>query len=125
MLRLLRNVTVAGVLSQIVTYGENSKIASFHTDPVEVWGSRFLITTICIGIAVLLFTLFKFRGTTAGPFLWGVLGAGRSLISLNAKGLGPLLVFQRAGTGGFFASCPLTKYNHLYVTQDPQHAPLS
>src|SRR5260370_12127166 len=113
MLRLLRNVTVAGVLSQIVTYGENSKIASFHTDPVEVWGSRFLITTICIGIAVLLFTLFKFRGTTAGPFLWGVFGAGIALISLTATGLGTLLVFDRADPGEFCASFHLTLTNLL------------
>src|SRR5260370_2985489 len=107
MLRLLRNVTVAGVLSQIVTYGENSKIASFHTDPVEVWGSRFLITTICIGIAVLLFTLFKFRGTTAGPLLWGLFCAGITLIPLSATGLGNLPLFAPAGQVVLFPSLHL------------------
>jgi len=125
MLRLLRNTTVAWVLAQAAANGEDSKIASFHTDPVEVWGSRFLIITICVGIALLLFNLFKFRGTTAGPFSWALLTAGIILVPLMATGLGTLLVFDRAERVEFCASCHLTMQTFVDDMRDPKSESLA
>ncbi len=125
MLRLLRNTTVAWVLAQAAANGEDSKIASFHTDPVEVWGSRFLIITIFVGIALLLFNLFKFRGTTAGPFSWALLTAGIILVPLMATGLGTLLVFDRAERVEFCASCHLTMQTFVDDMRDPKSESLA
>ena len=125
MLRLLRNTTVAWVLAQAAANGEDSKIASFHTDPVEVWGSRFLIITICVGIALLLFNLFKFRGTTAGPFSWALLTLGIVLVPLMATGLGTLLVFDRAERVEFCASCHLTMQTFVDDMRDPKSESLA
>src|SRR5260370_27095835 len=108
MLRLLRSTTVAWLLAQAAANGEDNRIASFHTDPVEVWGSRFLIITISIGIALILFTLFRFRGTTAGPLSWALLTAGIILVPFITTGLGTLVVFDRAERGVFLASCQHT-----------------
>src|SRR5271154_6160796 len=77
---VLRNATIAWSLTQALTYGEDTTTAAFHTDPVEVWGSRFLILTICVGIALLLFTLIKYRGKTAGAVSWGLLAGGIALV---------------------------------------------
>src|ERR1700689_5346092 len=94
--RLLRNATIAWSLTQALTYGQGTATAEFHTDPVEVWGSRFLIATICVGIALLLFTLIKYRGKTAGAVSWGLLAGRIALVPMMSTGLGTLLVFDRA-----------------------------
>src|ERR1700691_964779 len=125
MLRLLRNLTIACVLTQAVTSGEDSKIASFHTDPVEAWISGFLITTIAVGIVLLLITLFRFRGTTSGPFSWGLLAAGIALIPLMATGLGTLLVFDRAERVEFCGSCHLTMQSFVDDMRDAQSESLA
>jgi len=117
---LVSNASVALLLAEATAHGEDSSIASFHTDPVEIWGSRFLITTIVIGIALLVFTLFKFRGTTAGPFSWGLLAAGIALVPLTATGLGTLLVFDRAERVEFCASCHLTMQSFVDDMRDPK-----
>lgn len=125
MLRLSRNVVLAWALAQALTYGENTSTAAFHTDPVEVWGSRFLITTVCVGIALLLFTIVKYRGTTAGAVSWGLLAAGIVLVPLMATGLGTLLVFDRAEKVEFCASCHLTMQKFVDDMHDPKSESLA
>lgn len=125
MLRLLRNYTVVCVLAQTVTFAEDSRVTAFHTDPVEVWGSRFLITTIVVGIALLLFTMFKFRGSTAGPASWALLVAGVALVPLMSTGLGTLLVFDRAERVEFCASCHLTMQTFVNDMRDPKSESLA
>jgi len=121
MLRLSRNVAFAWALTQALSYGEDTSTAAFHTDPVEVWGSRFLIITVCVGIALLIFTIVKYRGTTAGAVSWGLLAAGIALVPLMATGLGTLLVFDRAEKVEFCASCHLTMQKFV----DDMHNPKS
>lgn len=81
---------------------------AFQADPVEVWGSRILITVICLGISVLLFTMFKYRGRATGAVAWGLLITGVGIIPLVSSGFGTLLVFTRAERVEFCASCHLT-----------------
>jgi len=123
--RRLPKATVICVLAQALAYGADSATAAFHTDPVEVWGARFLITTIGIGIALLLFTLFKFRGATAGPISWALLAAGIALVPLMSTGLGTLLVFDRAERVEFCASCHLTMQGFVDDMRDPKSESLA
>jgi len=123
--RLLRNATVVWVLTQALSHGEDTTTAAFHTDPVEVWGSRFLITTICIGIVLLLFTLIKYRGKTAGAVSWGLLAGGIALVPLVSTGLGTLLVFDRAERVEFCESCHLTMQGFVNDMRDPKSQSLA
>src|SRR5260370_20623533 len=116
--RLPRNAMIASVFAEALIYGEDSKMASFQIDPVEVWGSRLLITTICIGIALLLFTLFRYRGSPTGAVSWGLLAAGIALVPLMSTGLGTLLVFDRAERVEFCASCHLTMQSFVDDMRD-------
>ena len=122
---LLSRSALVGLLAQAISYGEDSRVAAFHTDPVEVWGSRFLIATISIGIALLLFTLVKYRGTTAGPFSWGLLVVGVALVPLMSSGLGTLLVFDRAERVEFCESCHLTMQSFVNDMRDPKSESLA
>jgi len=121
---LLRSAFI-GMLIQAISYGEDSRVAAFHTDPVEVWGSRFLIATISIGIALLLFTLLKYKGATAGPFSWGLLVVGVALVPLMSSGLGTLLVFDRAERVEFCESCHLTMKSFVNDMRDPKSESLA
>jgi cytochrome c nitrite reductase small subunit len=125
MQRLLRNATIAWSLTQALTYGEDTTTAAFHTDPVEVWGSRFLIATICVGIVLLLYTLVKYRGKTAGAVSWGLLAGGIALVPMMSTGLGTLLVFDRAERVEFCASCHLTMQGFVTDMRDPKSESLA
>lgn len=116
---------IAWLFTQAVTYAQESKTATFQIDPVEVWGSRFLITTICIGIALLLFTLVKYGGTSAGPVSWGLFAAGIALVPLISTGVGTLLVFDRAERVEFCASCHLTMQSFVNDMRDPKSESLA
>jgi cytochrome c nitrite reductase small subunit len=125
MLRPLRNATIGWLLSQAAMYGEESTTALFHTDPVEVWGSRFLITTICVGVALLLFTLFRYRGKTAGAVYWSLVVAGVALVPMVSTGLGTLLVFDRAERVEFCESCHLTMQKFVDDMKNPKSESLA
>jgi len=122
---LLWRSAFVGVLTPALSYSEDSRVAAFHTDPVEVWGSRFLIATISIGIALLLFTLVKYRGKTAGPFSWGLLVVGVALVPLMSSVLGTLLVFDRAERVEFCESCHLTMQSFVNDMRDPKSESLA
>ena len=124
-MRVLRKSTAACLVTQAFSYAEDSRVAAFHTDPVEVWGSRFLIVTVCVGIAILLFTLIRYRGTTAGAISWGLLAAGIALVPLMATGLGTLLVFDRAEKVQFCESCHLTMQKFVDDMKDPKSESLA
>jgi nitrate/TMAO reductase-like tetraheme cytochrome c subunit len=104
---------------------QQNEAVAFHTDPVEVWGSRFLITVICIGIAVLLFTMFRYRGRTTGAVSWGLLIAGIGIVPITSTGFGTLLVFDRAERVEFCASCHLTMQSFVDDMKNPKSESLA
>ena len=104
---------------------EESQAVSFHTDPVEVWGSRFLISVICVGIAILLFTMIKYRGRTTGAVSWGLLIGGVGVLPIVSTGFGVLLVFDRAERVEFCASCHLTMKSFVDDMKNPKSESLA
>jgi cytochrome c nitrite reductase small subunit len=124
--RHLRNAALVWRVCQAVRFAqEDPRVVAFHTDPVDVWGSRFLIVTIGFGILLLLFNLLKNRGSTAGPASWALLAAGVVLVPLTATGLGTLLVFARAERVEFCASCHLTMKKFVEDMKDPKSESLA
>ena len=111
--------------SGMFAWGQESTAVSFRRDPVEIWGTRFLVTAICIGIVLLLFTLFKYRGRPAGAFSWALLVAGICIVPLVSTGFGTLLVFDRAERVEFCASCHLTMTGFVHDMTDSKSESLA
>ena len=80
----------------------------FQTDPIDYFGSRFLIGLMVLGILILLFSLVRYRGRLTGTVATTLVVAGVAIIPIAASGLGTVLVFERAEKVEFCASCHLT-----------------
>jgi cytochrome c nitrite reductase small subunit len=80
----------------------------FQQDPVEHVAARVLVALAIIGIAVVIYSLLKYRGAAAGPVSWGLLIAGAVAFPMLISGVGTILVFQKAERVEFCASCHLT-----------------
>jgi len=120
-----RSLVFAMTVGAVCASAQQSDSVAFHTDPVEVWGTRFLITVICIGIAVLLFTMIKYRGRTTGAVSWGLLIAGIGIVPMVSTGFGTLLVFDRAERVEFCASCHLTMQGFVDDMKNPKSESLA
>ena len=125
MRRSLIPSTAAVAALAMVARGQESQAVSFHKDPVEIWGTRFLVAVICIGIAVLLFTIFRYRGRPAGAVSWLLLICGVAILPVVATGFGTLLVFDRAEQVEFCASCHLTMTGFVKDMTDPKSESLA
>lgn len=106
-------------------YGADEATRLFHTDPVETWGSRFLIGTICLGIAAVLYSLIRYRGRTPNPASWALLAGAICLVPLVSNGFGTLLVFDRAERVEFCESCHLTMQSFVDDLRDPKSESLA
>ncbi len=80
----------------------------FQTDPIETWGSWFLICVLLFGIALVLFSMFRYKGKTPSPLSWAILAGAVCAVPMASTGFGTLLVFDRAERVEFCASCHLT-----------------
>jgi hypothetical protein len=60
-------------------------------DPVDYYGSRFLATVTLFGIALILYSLIRYRGRASGPFAWGLLILGVGLVPAASSALGTVL----------------------------------
>lgn len=76
-------------------------------DPVEYYGSRFLVGLLIAGILLALYSLAKYRGRTPGAWSWAVAAAAVLLVPAVSVAFGMVLVFQRAEQVEFCASCHL------------------
>lgn len=88
-------------------------------DPVEYYGSRFLVGLLVAGLLLAVYSLLRYRGRIAGPVSWGVLASAVLLLPAVSVAFGMVLVFQRAEQVEFCASCHLAMqryaddmYNH-------------
>ena len=113
------------VLPAISMAASQGHAPGFQADPVEVWGSRFLITGISIGIGVLLFSMVKYRGQTTGALSWALLIAGVGVVPAASTGLGSLLVLTRAERVEFCASCHGTMKPFADDMRDPKSKSLA
>jgi cytochrome c nitrite reductase small subunit len=86
-------------------YGQE---AQFQQDPVERLTSEILVVLIVIGIAVVLYSLIRYRGRTDRPSSWALLLLGVGVLPMVTGMVGTVLVFERAEHVEFCMSCHLT-----------------
>ena len=77
----------------------------FERDPIEYYGSRFLIGVLFFGAALILFSLLHYRGHIRGALSWVFLAAGVLVVPSLSTMFGSLLVFERAERVAFCGSC--------------------
>ncbi len=82
-------------------------------DPAEYYGSRLLVATLVLGIAVNLYTLLRYRGRTNGSGAWVGLVVSVCVLPSFGMMLGTVLVFERAERVEFCGSCHAAM--HAYV----------
>jgi cytochrome c nitrite reductase small subunit len=111
-------LTVA-VLVPLAAHAQE-ETASFHQDPVDLYGSRFLTVVIAFGIILVVYNLIRYRGKVAGPVSWGLLVLGVGIIPALTSGFGTLLVFERAEHVDFCLSCHLTMQTFVEDMKDPK-----
>jgi nitrate/TMAO reductase-like tetraheme cytochrome c subunit len=88
-------------------------------DRVEIYGSRLLIALLVLGIALVLYSLVRYRGRIAGTLSWVVLVAGVAVLPLASVAFGSLLVFERAERVEFCGSCHLAMKAYVDDMVDP------
>jgi cytochrome c nitrite reductase small subunit len=92
----------------------------FQQDPVDHYGSRFLAVVIILGMALVLFNLFRYRGVDSGASSWAILIAGTAVFPIILSGFGNVLVFERAKTVQLCGSCHLTMKSYVDDMENPQ-----
>ena len=79
--------------------------SQFQVDPVERYGARVLTAVIVLGIAVVLYSLIRYRGRITGPISWALLAFGVAILPAMSSGFGTVIVFERAERVEFCESC--------------------
>jgi cytochrome c nitrite reductase small subunit len=94
-------------------------------DPVDHYGSRFLAGLIVAGVVLVLFSLVRYRGNTAGPWSWGILVVGAGILPVVVSGAGGVLVFERSQRVGLCNSCHLTMKPYVDDMKNPNSKSLA
>ena len=94
-------------------------------DPVDAWSSRFLIVAFCAVAAVLLFSIIRYRGRTAGAASWGLLIAGVGVLPLASAAFGTLVALHRTQRVEYCASCHSTMGAFVDDMQNPRSESLA
>lgn len=97
-----------------------SQVAKFQKDPVDEYGSRFLTIVVFIGIAIIVYSLVRYRGRVTGPISWGLLIVGVGILPALTSGFGTILVFERAEHVSFCLSCHLTMQPFVDDMRNPK-----
>jgi cytochrome c nitrite reductase small subunit len=118
-LRVLQRV-VAVTCCIAWPHAANAQQDAFQQDPVDLYGSRFLAVVIVIGLAVVLYSLFRYRGRDSGPISWGLLLAGSCVFPMILSGFGTILVVERVKTVKLCGSCHLTMKPYVDDMMNPQ-----
>jgi cytochrome c nitrite reductase small subunit len=98
---------------------------SFLRDPAEFYGSRLLIGTLLVALAVNLYSLVKYRGRTNGPAAWATLGLSACVLPSFAVLLGTFLIFERAERVEFCGSCHAAMHTYVADMQTPDSPSLA
>ena len=92
-------------------YAEEA-VGTFQHDPVEYYGARILAALLIACACLVVYSLVRYRGRIAGPVSLGLLIAGIGVVPVLSVSFGTVLVFERAETVEFCASChePMQPY---------------
>jgi cytochrome c nitrite reductase small subunit len=97
----------------------------FQQDPVERVAVRLLVALAIAGIAIVVYSLVKYKGGSVRPLSWGLLIAGTVALPLLITSMGTILVFDRAERVEFCASCHLTMKPFVDDMKDPKSKSLA
>jgi nitrate/TMAO reductase-like tetraheme cytochrome c subunit len=92
---------------------------AFASDPAEYYGTRFLTALLIIGIALLLFSLLRYRGRTPGPAAWVLLFVSVVVLPGVSTMFGTILVFERGESVEFCGSCHRAMKPYVADMRDP------
>jgi len=120
---LKRLLAVAlGIFAAIPAYAQESQ---FQQDPVERITAEVLITLIILGIVVVLYSLFRYRGRTEQTGSWAFLLLGVGILPIITGMVGTVLVFERAEHVEFCLSCHLTMKPYVDDLKNPKSVSLA
>lgn len=115
--------TLRGIVLVPVGTGVQADVSKF--DPVAHYASRFLAGLIVVGVALVLYSLVRYRGKTAGWASWGVLILGAGLVPVVVSSAGGVLVFQRSQRVGLCNSCHLAMKPYVDDMKNPKSQSLA
>jgi hypothetical protein len=118
----LRALLIFGLLSATPAYAQETQ---FQRDPVEHLTATVLIILSVTGIALILYSLIRYRGRVAGPASMGILIVGLGVFPIVTGMVGTVLVFERAEHVEFCASCHLTMQTYVDDLRNPQSSSLA
>jgi len=122
-IRLRLGGVAALTLAPLLLQGQEA--SKFQRDPVEQAASRLLTSVIALGIALVVYSLVRYRGRTMGAVSWGVLVLGAGVLPVVTSGVGTVLVFERAERVPFCNSCHLTMDPFVADMKDPKSESLA
>ena len=93
--------------------------AAFPQDPVEYYGSRFLIGLLIVGAALLAYSLLRYRGRLDTAVGWVLVIAGVGVVPAAALLIGGVLMFGRAERVEFCGSCHLAMQAYVDDLRNP------
>jgi cytochrome c nitrite reductase small subunit len=99
--------------------------SQFQVDPIEQYGARVLTGVAILGIAVVLYSLIRYRGRITGPISWALLALGVAILPAMSSGFGTVLVFERAERVEFCESCHLTMRAFVADMKNPSSGSLA
>jgi len=102
--RLIRILLVL-IVSAVPIAAQDSP---FQKDPVEEYAARSLQVLLVAGIAIVSYSLFRYKGRIHGTVSWVALITGVAAIPVVTLLVGTVVVLERAEQVQFCASCHLT-----------------
>jgi len=94
-------------------------------DPVDHYGARFLAGLVLCGIGLVLFSLLRYRGRTAGAASWGILVLGVGLLPIVVSSAGGVLVVERSQKVEMCNSCHLAMKPYVDDMKNPKSQSLA
>jgi cytochrome c nitrite reductase small subunit len=111
-----------GLLFSVPAFAQDNP---FQHDPIEHYTSRVLAVIIVVGIALVGYSILRFRGRTEGPLSWALIIGSVGLLPAATGAVGTVLVFERAEKVEFCASCHLTMKEYVDDLKDPDSSSLA
>src|SRR5437870_1330239 len=93
MSRAIKTFALLAVFTPVIAFGQDNQ---FQFDPIEHYTTRILSTVIALGIVIVLYSLIRYRGRTAGPASIAFLVAGVAVVPAVTGMVGTILVFDKA-----------------------------